>query len=79
MTLSDIEYKHDWTYKDWQEELLGWRHWELLDAYAKISGYNPAVWDSPERNARSMLTYRMARDAIRVEILERMSHSEEEL
>ena len=72
MNLTDIEYTDQWSDEDWRETLVAWTNYELLDAYAKVGAYNPACWESSERNAKSLETYRHARHCIEGAILERM-------
>jgi hypothetical protein len=71
-TIGDIEYTAEYTDEDWRAELKKFDDLDLLILWSRLGSYNPATWNSADRNEKSLETYRHARHCMLGEILERM-------
>lgn len=73
-TVSDIWTETPkWTDRDWREELEYWNNSELVEAYTRANSTNPATYNTAERNAEALETFRHARWCMHQELMERMS------
>lgn len=74
VTMSDIWTETlGWTDRRWREELESWANAELVETYSRATATNPATYNTPERNAEALDTFKHARWCMYQELMERMS------
>lgn len=72
MTMSDIHGTTIWGDVEWENVLYNMYDSDLLALYVNTCNYNPAVYNTREKNAEALETFKLARHCMQGEILRRM-------